>query len=444
MSLVPWIVIGVLIAINALYVAAEFASVAVPRSRIAALAEEGNSRARGLLGILEDGVRLDDYIAACQIGITLTSLIAGAYAQATITPDVVPLLERYGDLSRTAAFSVTTIAVLLALTGSQVVLGELLPKSLALQFPERVALATYRPTQWSVVLYRPFIAFLNGSAFLLLKPFGVRPGGHRHVHSPDEIEYLLAASRKGGMLEPEAHRRLRRGLQLSSRTVRQLMVPRGDLVAIDATTPSEEILEILLSSPYNTLPVYQGSLDRIVGAVSLKDVASAFAQSGRIPSLIEIVRPIPFVPESLPADRLVRFFQEQKSTKAMVVDEFGGVEGIVSVQDVLEELFGEIVEEEAEEEVTVERLEDGRLRLPGSMALDEAEAWIGVRWEGTAATVAGHVLEAFGRLPEEGDALEIDGVEVTVEKMSPKAILSVLVRPRPLEEEEEESEWPSP
>jgi CBS domain containing-hemolysin-like protein len=444
MSLVPWFVIGVLIAINALYVAAEFASVAVPRSRIAALAEEGNPRARGLLGILEDGVRLDDYIAACQIGITLTSLIAGAYAQATITPDLVSLLERIGGLSRATAFSVTTIGVLLVLTGSQVVIGELLPKSLALQFPERMALATYLPTQWSVVLYRPFIAVLNGSAFLLLKPFGVRPGGHRHVHSPDEIEFLLAASRKGGMLEPEAHRRLRRGLQLSSRTVRQLMVPRGDLVAIDATTPAEEILEILLSSPYNTLPVYQGSLDRIVGAVSLKDVASAFAQSGRIPSLIEIVRPIPFVPESLSADRLVRFFQEQKSTKAIVVDEFGGVEGIVSVQDVLEELFGEIVEEEAEEEVAVERLEDGRLRLPGSMALDEVETWIGVRWEGTAATVAGHVLEAFGRLPEEGETLEIDGVEVTVEKMSPKAILSVLVRPKAAEEEEEESEWPSP
>lgn len=445
MSALAWIAIALLVAVNALYVAAEFASVAVSRSRLAALAGKGNARARRLLAIVEDGARLDEYIAACQIGITFTSLVAGALAQAAITPVLTPLVGRLAGISQVAAFSAATAIVLLGMTTAQVVFGELLPKSLALQFPERVALATLAPMRWSVILYRPAIALLNGSAFVLLKSFGIEPGGHRHVHSPEEIEFLLAASRKGGMLEPEAHRRLRRGLQLSSRTVRQLMVPRGELLAIDATTPAEEILEILLSSPYNTLPVYQGSLDRIVGAVSLKDVASAFAQSGRIPSLIEIVRPIPFVPENLSADRLVRFFQEQKSTKAIVVDEFGGVEGIVSVQDVLEELFGEIAEEgEEEETATVERLEDGRVRLPGSMALDEAEPHVGVRWKGSAATVAGHVLEAFGRMPAEGETLEIGGVEVTVERTSPKTVLSVLVRPKAPEEDEVEGEWPSP
>src|SRR5690606_9274520 len=145
----------------------------------------------------------------------------------------------------------------------------------------------------------------------------------------------------------------------------------------------------------------------IVGSVSLKDVAIAFSQSGRIPSLIEIVRPIPFVPENLTGDRLVRFFQEQKRTKAVGGDEVGGVEGRVSMQDVLGELFGELGEVETAEELEVERLQDGRVRLPGALDLDEAERWIGVRWEGTAATVAGHVLEAFGRMPEQGEFLEI-------------------------------------
>lgn len=434
MSLIPWLVIGLLIAVNALYVAAEFASVAVPRSQIAALADAGNQRARGLLAIVQDGVRLDDYIAACQIGITFTSLVAGAYAQATLSPRFAPALEELTGLAPTSAFTLAAVIVLLVLTGLQVVVGELLPKSLALQFPERVALATFLPTRWSVFLYRPFIALLNGSAFLLLRPFGVEPGGHRHVHSPDEIEYLLAASRKGGHLEPEVHERLRRGLLLSSRTVRQLMVPRGEIVAVDATTPAEDIMELLLASPYNTLPVYQGSLDRIVGSVSLKDVAIAFSQSGRIPSLIEIVRPIPFVPENLTGDRLVRFFQEQKRTKAVVVDEFGGVEGLVSMQDVLGELFGELGEVETAEELEVERLQDGRVRLPGALDLDEAERWIGVRWEGTAATVAGHVLEAFGRMPEQGEFLEIDGVPIVVESTTPKTIRSVLAQPRAPEE----------
>lgn len=429
MSLLPWIVIWLLIAVNALYVAAEFASVAVPRSQIAALAAGGSQRARGLLAVLQDGVRLDDTIAACQIGITFTSLVAGAFAQATISPELVPLIEDATGLSTATSFTAAAVAVLLLLTGAQVVVGELLPKSIALQFPERVALLTYLPARWSVFLFRPFIALLNGSAFLLLRPFGVVPGGHRHVHSPDEIEYLLAASRKGGALDAEAHERLRRGLLLSSRTVKQLMVPRGEMIALDATTPTEELMEILLGCPYNTLPVYQGSVDRIVGSVSLKDVAVAFAQSGRIPSLIEIVRPIPFVPENLTADRLVRFFQDQKKTKAVVVDEFGGVEGLVSMHDVLAELFGE-VEEEGHDEVEVERLGDGEVRLPGTLALDEAEPWVGVRWEGTAATVAGHVLEAFGRMPEEGETIEIDGVPVTVEQTSPKTIVSVIAHPR--------------
>ncbi len=435
MSLVAWFVIGLLVAVNALYVAAEFSSVAVPRGRIAALADSGSQTARGLLGILSDGVRLDDYIAACQIGITFSSLVAGAYAQAAITPDLAVRVAAWTGLPELSAFTATSVGVLLLLTGLQVVVGELLPKSIALQFPERLALLTYRPTRFSVSLYRPFIALLNGSAFLLLRPFGVRPGDHQHVHSPDEIEFLLAASRKGGQLEPEAHERLRRGLLLSSRTVRQLMVPRGEMIAIDATTPPEELMDLLLACPYNTLPVYQGSLDRIVGSVSLKDVAVVFAQSGRIPSLIEIVRPIPFVPENLTADRLVRFFREQKRTKAIVVDEFGGVEGLVSMHDVLTELFGEIGDETDLDELAVERLPDGRVRIPGALALDEAEEWIGVRWEGTAATVAGHLLEAFGRMPEEGEAIEVDGVHVTIEKTSPKTILSVLAEPRPREEE---------
>src|SRR5690606_34345717 len=185
-------------------------------------------------------------------------LIVGAYGQATIALSLGPWLGSVFDLGAAAAQSSAFIVVLLVLTTLQVVLGELVPKSLALQFPERTALATYLPVRWSVSVFRGFIWLLNGSGFLLLKPFGVTPGGHEHVHSPAEISILLAESHRGGALSADAHRRLDRGLQLSARTVREMMTPRSEVYAIEASTPPAEIIQRILNSPYSRLPVYRG------------------------------------------------------------------------------------------------------------------------------------------------------------------------------------------
>lgn len=430
MTALPWFVIALLVVINALYVAAEFAAVAVQKGQIAALARSGSRRAVGLSSVLEDGAQLDRYIAACQIGITLSSLIAGAYGQATIGLELGPVLEGALGLSAAAAQSSAFLLVLLILTTLQVVLGELVPKSLALQFPERAALATYLPVRWSMSLYRAFIWFLNGSGFLLLRPFGVTPGGHTHVHSPQEIQLLLAESHRGGTLTTEAHRRLERGLHLSGRTVRQLMTPRSKLHAIDASTPPSEVLRQMLASPYSRLPVYRGSLDQLIGAVNVKDVVAAFVTRGEVPPIEQLVRPIPFAPESLRSHRFVRFIQEQRSSKAIVVDEHGGVQGLISIEDVLADLFGEIGDELKDSDEKAEELLDGTVRLPGSMKLDEAESWLGTRWEGSAATVGGHLVATLARLPCEGEQLEIDGVSVKVVEMSPTAVRWVVVRPR--------------
>lgn len=427
-------VIALLVAFNALYVAAEFAAVAVPRPRIAALAASGNGRAAGLHAVLEDGAALDRYIAACQIGITLSSLVAGAYGQATVGLALGGWLERGLGLGAASAQSSAFLVVLLVLTTLQVVLGELVPKSLALQYPVRVALFTYLPLRWSVSAYRAFIAVLNGSGLLLLKPFGITPGGHQHVHSPEEIDILLAESRRHGAVSPEVHRRLDRGLHLSQRTVRQMMTPRSEIHAIDASTPPDELLQRILESPFSRLPVYEGELDQIIGAVSAKEVIGALAIGQEVPPLRELIRPMPFVPETLRSDRLVRFLQERRSSKAVVVDEHGGVHGIISIEDVLGELFGTIGDELKTSESMAERLADGTVRLPGSMRLDETEAWLGTRWSGSAATVGGHVVAALGRLPSEGDTVEIDGVAVTVTAMDPTAVRWIVARPMDAEE----------
>jgi CBS domain containing-hemolysin-like protein len=424
------LVLALLIAVNALCVAAEFAAVAAPKSQIAALARQGNPRAARLLSVLGDGSALDRYIAACQIGITLSSLIAGAYGQAKVALALAPWLERSWALEPSAAETVAFILVLLGLTVLQVVLGELVPKSLALQFPERVALATYPPMRWFASIYRVFIWLLNGSGFLLLKPFGIQPGGQQHVHSPEELAILFSESRQGGTLSPEAHQRLKRGLHLSARTVRQMMTPRTELYAVEVSTPAAELLQKVIRSPYSRLPVYRRSLDHILGAISTKVVVERFAANGTLPAIEELLSPIPFVPEALRSHRLIRFLQQERSTKAIVVDEHGGVQGIISIKDVLWELFGEVGDELAEPDAKVETLSDGRVRLPGSLRKDEAEHWIGTRWEGPAATLGGHVLAALGRLPNEGEQIEIDGVQVTITEMSPRGVRWIVVRPR--------------
>jgi CBS domain containing-hemolysin-like protein len=311
------------------------------------------------------------------------------------------------------------------------VLGELVPKSLALQYPERVALGTYLPMRWSVSAFRAFIWLLNGSGFLLLRPFGIRPGGHQHVHSPEELAALFAESRRGGTLNPAAHRRLERGLSLSRRTVRQMMTPRSELYAVEVSTPADELLERILRSPYSHLPVYRSSLDHILGAINTKAVVGQFASSGKVPPLEQLIVPIPFVPEALRSHRFIRFLQRERSSKAIVVDEHGGVQGIISIKDVLWELFGEMGDELSEHEPGAEELPDGTRRLPGSMRLDQAEPWLGARWEGPATTVGGHVTAALGRLPVVGDSLDVDGVRVTVSEMGPSAVRWLLVRHPP-------------
>lgn len=430
MTLFAFFVILVLVAVNALYVAAEFSAVAVQKSHLAGAAGAGSRRAAGLLEVLEDGIQLDRYIAACQIGITLSSLVAGAFGQATIGATLASRLEASYGVSAAAAHSWAFLGVLFALTVLQVVLGELVPKSLALQFPEATALLTYLPTRWSAWLYRPFIWLLNGSGFLLLKPFGISAGGHQHVHSPEEIQLLLKESRKGGALSPETFKRLERGLLLSTKKVRQMMTPRSEIYAIEVSTPPEEVLERLLLSPYSRVPIYRDSFDQVLGAVNIKDVASFLAIRGKMPPLEAILRPMPFVPETLRAHRFVRLLQEKQSSKAIVVDEFGGIQGIISIEDVLTQLFGDIGDELKDIEPGIETLADGSVRLPGSMSLDEAERWIGTRWEGSASTVGGHIIAHLRRLPVQDETLEIDGVSVTVIDMGATAVRFVVVKPK--------------
>lgn len=428
--LVPLFVVALMVAFNALYVAAEFATVGVRHSRVAQMADNGNAQAAWLLPIIADGRRLDAYIAACQIGITLSSLVLGAYGQATFGRGAAELLIERG-VGPALATSAATLGTLATLTTLQVVLGELVPKSLALQFPTQVSLGLTWPMRVSNAVLGPSIRVLNGSGILVLRALGLEPAeGHRHIHSPEEIGMLVAESRDGGLLDAEEHHRLSQALLLGRRTAEQLMVPRRSVQALDIETPADAVLDLAMRSPHSRLPVYRNTIDDVVGLIHIKDLAAHVAETGSADGWRELVRTMTVVPSSMSADRLVSEMRARRARQALVVDEYGGVDGIVTLEDILWEFVGDVGDEFRPGEPSPERLPDGRIRVPGSMRVDEIEERLGLPWRADeTSTVAGKVLEVLGRVPSPGDVLEIDGDRVEVERMAGVAILSVLVTP---------------
>ena len=426
--LVAILVVIALILINAVYVAAEFAAVSVRRSRIQQLADDGNPLAAWLLPVLQSPASLDRYIAACQIGITLSSLVLGAYAQTTFAVWLTPYFASLGGLQGVAAQSTSTAAVLLLLTVGQVIFAELVPKSLALQHPTHTALYTLFAMAPSLWIYRPFIKWLNGTGLLFLKLIGASPQAHRHIHSPEEIELLIAESRDGGLLEPDEHRRLQRALRLNLRQARQLMVPRTRVSALDVTTALNEVIGIVAQSPYSRLPVYRDSIDNIVGIVHTKDLVRWLVGGGQPAALETIMRPIVSVHESVTADRVLRHLQERRSHQALVVDEFGGTAGLITLEDVLSEVVGDVGDEFKAADPVAEPLGDGRMRLPGELAVDDAATLLNTTWDSDATTVGGLVTSGLGHLPTVGETVTIGDYEFEVERAAERAIESVLAR----------------
>ena len=428
MILSALLIVVALILVNAVYVGAEFAAVSVRRSRIRQLADDGNPMAAWLLPLIESPAALDRYIAACQIGITLSSLMLGAYAQRTIAVWLTPLLAEWGGLQQITAQSTSAAIVLLLLTVAQVIFAELVPKSLALQYPTRSALYTLVPMVPSLWVYRPFITWLNGTGVLILRLLGSPSQTHRHIHSPDEIELLIAESRDGGLLEPDEHRRLQRALRLNVRQAKQLMVSRRRISALDIDTPLEQVTDVVTHSPYSRLPVYRDSIDNVVGMLHTKDLVKWRIGGGPDRTLASLLRPIASVHESVTADRVLRELREQRSHQALVVDEFGGTAGLLTLEDVLSELLGDVGDEFKSGDPVAESVPDGRVRVPGAMAVDDAATLLRTQWDTDATTVGGLITSVLGHLPVSGDRATVGDYDFEVERVADRALVSALAR----------------
>lgn len=419
--------VGILIGFNALYVAAEFATVSSRRSRVTQLADEGNHVARWLLPIVTEPQKLDAYVAACQLGITASSLLLGFYGAAQVTPAVSSLLSQFGVGLERIAPGLTAAVVLAFLTGLQVVLGELVPKNVGIRFPEKLAMTTVRPMQWSITLFRPLTWLFNGSALLIMRGLRLTPTTEGlHVHSPAEIIMLVEESTAGGLLDEEERRLLERTLQWRQLTVRQAMIPRTRMLMASVDSDPSDMLALLATSPHSRLPVHDGSRDNVIGVVHMKDLMCMPLLGGS--SVRDIMRTPPYVPESALAAAVFAQLQRDRDHVAVVLDEYGGTAGMVAVEDLIETIFGDLRDEFDIEAPPIQLVSDGRVVVRGDTSVADLNDWFNLFLDSTEAdTVGGFVLSRVGHVPDAGEEIDIDGLRVRVESMDGRGVATVSV-----------------
>lgn len=338
---ITFLVLALLIAINALYVMAEFASVTARPSRLAGRVNKGNKLAAKMLATIEDTVKLDTYIATCQVGITISSLALGFYGQAQLAGMVAPLLASAGIVSELAAQSVSATLVLIVLSIFQVLLGELVPKNISIQYPERLALLTARPMQWSIALFKPLIWVFNGSGRLIMRMFRLQTNSeHARVHAPDEIALLVDESRSGGILQRYEYQLLRNTLRLARTQIHEVMTPADKMLTAASATKATELLNTLAESQYSRVLIYKDSREAIIGAVHIKELLCL-----KEDDIEKVIRPVLFVHERMQAKTVFSALQQKRYQMAIVMDESGRTKGMVTIEDLVEEIFGEIEDE---------------------------------------------------------------------------------------------------
>lgn len=429
----------VLVAANGFFVAAEFSMVAVRRSRVTQLVTAGRRNAKALQRAT---AQLDANLAACQLGITISSLGLGWIGEPALAHLIEPLL--LGVLGQFALAGSHFIAVVIAfiiITALHIVLGELMPKSLALQRSERTALAVVRPLWLFRVLLWPAIVTLNGLGNWLLKLCGLRPGtAEEALHSPEELKLLIAASQEGGLLQPAQQELVERVLSIGNRRITDIMTPRVDIEWIDVEDTPEETLKTIRECRHEQLLVGKGGIDEPLGMVLKKDMLDQVLDGKKLDVMAALRQPIA-IPEPMTIFRVLEQFKRAPVRLATVLDEYGVLQGIVTQTDLLESIAGELPDVEGEEPGIVER-DDGSLLIDGMMSAPDAFDQLGFkeRPEGDFHTVAGFALAALGHLPEVGESFDHEGWHFEIVDLDGRRIDKVLASPQRVVKEEAEPE----
>lgn len=410
-----------LVLANGFFVAAEFAIVKVRASQIELQAKSGSKVARIAKSITQ---HLDGYLAATQLGITLASLALGWVGETVMTNLVGEIFAAFGiDISLGWAKTAGFVLAFGTITILHVVLGELAPKSIAIQKPVATTMKIAIPLRFFYYLFIPFIWVLNGFANFLLRLVGIQPHPHEGAHSSEELQYLLDKGKESGALNNAEHELIKNVFDFNERIVKNIMVPRTKIVAIRLTDTTDDFIETVMEEGYSRIPIYDDNIDQIVGVVHTKDILPLVARGQEV-VLQDIMRKPYFIPETKKINDLMAEFQLKRIQIAFVLDEFGGTAGMVTLEDIVEELVGEIQDEYDEETPVVEQISETEFMVDAGASVHDANGYLPLELPESSDydTVAGLVSHIFEKIPEVGETVEEFGYVFTIIKKTQQNI----------------------
>jgi CBS domain containing-hemolysin-like protein len=412
--LVPVLIIFLLLLVNAFFVVAEFAIVGVPRSAIDARAARHDRLAKMVQSVLDDPRRKDLYIATAQIGITVASLGLGMYGEHVVADWILDMIGNSTWAEWLAAHGFASVVAVSILTYFHIVIGEMLPKSLALQAPERIALWLTPPMLWIQTLIYPFVIVLNGIGNVVLHPFGIHHEGHEadQYYTSEELQLIVEESEEQGALRSESSQVLQELFEFGELTAGEVMVPRVRITGIPVGAGPDDLRRILGVAPRTRYPIYEGDLDHIAGTYHIKDLLRLLLNGQ--PVTAAGARPAPVVPETALLDAVLATMRRERAQFAVVIDEHGGTSGVVTLEDLFEEVVGEI-DDSPGRRSGPRRDADGRLRVPGTIRLDELGQLFDLELaHDDVDSVSGVILTLLGRPPKVGDTVRYDRLELAV------------------------------
>jgi CBS domain containing-hemolysin-like protein len=417
----------VLVLLNGFFVAAEFALVKIRLSQLEMRVHNGSRLAVIAKGIVAN---LDAYLSACQLGITLASLALGWIGESVVASMVMSVIELLGfAITPTVVHSISIPVAFTSITALHIILGEQAPKWFAIQRPEPVTLLVAVPLRLFYTIFKPFIWVLNHLATGVVRLLGLTPSHEHDPHTAEELHYLLKQGAASGAIQSREHELIENVFALGNRTAKQIMVPRRAIHALDITTPIDELMEAVVEDGYSRLPVYQDTLDNIVGIVYAKDILT-MARHQQLIVLQDILRPAYFVSKEKNIGDLLKEFQKRRIHVAIVLDEFGGTAGMVTLEDILEEIVGDILDEYDEDVAQVEYATPNEFVVKAITPISEINILLPVPLptEESYETLAGLMNMLFGKIPTAGESIVFQGYECTVVEASKRAVEVVRLR----------------
>lgn len=416
-----------LVLLNGFFVAAEFSIVKVRYSQIHLKAEQGNRTAKMSEHIIN---HLDTYLSATQLGITLASLGLGWIGEPVVAQVIAATLHvLHIEISEELLHSISMPIGFLIITVLHIVFGELAPKSIAIRKPEPTTLFVAYPLYWFFAIFKPFIWLMNALSNLFLNLIGIRPVGEHEIHSVDELRLLVEQSKEGGAIEEENYEIIKNAFDFTDHNARQVMVPRQQVFSFDVSMPIQEMVDQILENGYSRIPIYEGSLDNIIGVVFTKDLFRQLNKSKDF-NIRDILQPAHYVFETKRISEILAEFQRQHIHLAVVIDEFGGTQGIITLEDILEELVGEIQDEDDDEKPIVEKKEGGIYMVQATQTLDDINEFLPhpIPLSEHYTTIAGLLLYHFNRIPKLNEKIIIEQYEITITKIQQRTIQMVQMK----------------